>query len=63
MVEIFNASGQKIKTITEDVPSAGDYSVVWNGKDESGKHAKSGQYFYRISTGTQRIFNTMILIK
>lgn len=63
MVEIFNGFGQKIKTIIEDVPSAGDYSVVWNGKDESGNQAINGHYFYRISTGTQRIFNTMILIK
>jgi hypothetical protein len=63
LIEIFNASGQKIKTITEEVHSPGDFSVVWNGKDESGNQAKNGQYFYRISNGTQRIFNTMILIR
>jgi flagellar hook assembly protein FlgD len=37
--------------------------AVWNGKDESGNQAKNGQYFYRISNGTQRMFNTMILIR
>jgi hypothetical protein len=63
LVEIFNASGQKIKTITEEVHLPGDFAVVWNGKDESGNQAKNGQYFYRISNGTQQIFNTMILIR
>jgi hypothetical protein len=41
-LEIFNVKGQKVRTLVNEVMTAGNHSVVWNGKDETGKDAGSG---------------------
>jgi len=43
--------------------TAGNHSVVWNGKDETGKDAGSGVYFYRMSTPRYTATQKMILMK
>ncbi len=62
-LDIFNILGQCIRTLVnrEEVP--GQYSVVWDGRDESGLETASGLYFYRISRGGQEETRKMILLK
>lgn len=45
---IFNAIGQKIRTLTNEWKDAGYYSIFWDGTDEFGNAAASGVYIYRI---------------
>ncbi len=49
-LSIYNIRGQKVKTLVEDSMPAGYHSVIWNGKDESGKSVSSGVYFSRFDT-------------
>jgi len=50
-IQIFNIRGYLIKTlVVNEKQNAGSYLIVWGGKDESGKEAPSGTYFYRIET-------------
>ncbi len=62
-IEIFNAKGQKICTLTERNYSAGKHSVVWNGKDFQQKPCGSGVYFSKMTAGTYKQINKMMLIK
>jgi hypothetical protein len=50
-LEIYNARGQKIKTLISDFRVAGEHSVVWDGTDDSGNSMSSGIYFYRLKAG------------
>jgi len=62
-LEIFNVKGQKVRTLVNEVMTAGNHSVVWNGKDEAGKDAGSGVYFYRMTTPRYTATQKMILMK
>ena len=42
---IFNSKGQKVKTLVHEFKENGNYSVIWNGLDESGNPVTSGLYF------------------
>ena len=48
---IYNIKGQKVKTYSFPNGGLGTRSVVWNGKDDSGKQVGSGIYFYQLKAG------------
>jgi PKD repeat protein len=60
---IFNVLGQKIRTLTVGVQSAGDHTVEWDGTDESGLTVSSGVYFYQLEAGGFRQTKKMMLMK
>lgn len=49
---VFDVRGRKVRTVVDTQLSAGDYAGVysWDGRDEQGRPATSGTYFYRLST-------------
>jgi hypothetical protein len=60
---IYNLKGQKVKQLVSDQLSAGQHSVVWNGKDDNGKPVSSGIYFYKLKSGNFEKTKKMILMK
>ena len=62
-LNIYNIKGQKVKQLVNDQLSAGQHSVVWNGKDDNGKSVSSGIYFYKLKTGNFEKARKMMLIK
>ena len=63
-LEIYNAIGQRIATlISSDELSAGQYEIVWNGRDDSGRQVSSGMYIYRLSAGDFQATRSMIMLK
>ncbi|MCW8849140.1 MAG: T9SS type A sorting domain-containing protein, partial [Melioribacteraceae bacterium] len=62
-LEIYNILGQKIKTLVDQSKSAGYYSVVWNGKNESGHFTNAGIYLMRFSDGNYDECRKLIFLK
>lgn len=55
--------GRHVRELVDaDVP-AGDYSVVWDGRDYDGRAVSSGVYFYRLTAGVYVNSKKMMLIK
>ena len=52
-LSIYNLKGQKIRTLVSEVLPAGEYSIVWNGKDETGKQVGSSLYFYTLKVNSK----------
>lgn len=48
-LNVYNIKGQKIKSLLNNHISAGEHSIVWNGKDTSGKKVGSGIYLYKLN--------------
>ncbi len=60
---IVNLLGQEVKTLVDRAQSAGDYQVVWDGLDNSGKPVASGVYLYAITSGRYCDVKKLVLIK
>ena len=62
-VEIYNAKGQRVRTLVDETQASGWYKVVWNGRDDSGMPVSSGVYMYRMTAGSYRASRKMILMQ
>ena len=47
-LKIYNTLGQEVKTLVNEEQPAGNYQVLWDGRDSSGKQVASGVYFCRL---------------
>jgi len=64
ILTIYNAKGQKIRTLYEgNVPADIFESVLWDGRDNSGKQVASGIYLYELQTNKETFTRKMILTK
>ena len=62
-ISVYNVLGQEIKTLLNEVKEYGYHSVIWNGKDNSGKDMASGVYFARITSQSFIKTRKMLLVK
>ncbi len=60
---VYNLKGQKVRKLVKGQFSAGQNSIVWNGKDDSGKQVSSGVYLYKLETADKIISKKMLLLK
>jgi hypothetical protein len=62
-LKIYNVLGQKVRTLVDEPKKAGSYEVIWDGKDDQGKEAASGIYFYQLRTKDQILTKKMLLLR
>ncbi len=62
-IEVYNLKGQLIRTLVNEVKTAGNYSVVWNGRDSHNQPVSSGVYFYKMNAGKYSSTKKMIMMK
>ena len=62
-LEIFNARGQKLRTLLNGHYGAGSHSILWDGCDENGCSVPSGLYFYKMISGKHSSSRKMVLMK
>ncbi|MBD3223406.1 MAG: T9SS type A sorting domain-containing protein [Caldithrix sp.] len=60
---IYNAIGQRIKTLVDKYENSGVKRVKWFGKDEHEKTVPSGIYFYKLKIADQIHIKKMILLR
>ena len=60
---VFNTKGQIVKTLVNEIQTAGTHTVVWNGTSDRGDGLTSGIYFYNIKSGRFTSTKKMILLK
>ncbi len=62
-IEIYNVKGQKVITLVSQNQSAGNYSQVWNGKNDQGKSLSSGIYYVRMKSANDSSVRKVVLMK
>ena len=62
-IEIYNNKGQKVRTLVNSNLKADKHTIVWNGRDDSGRNVSSGIYFYKMHTDEYIAVRRMILMK
>lgn len=59
---IYDITGRNVRTLVNEVQSAGEKEVVWDRKNESGRPVSSGIYFYSLNSVQKSITKTMIVL-
>ncbi|MBD3257524.1 T9SS type A sorting domain-containing protein [candidate division GN15 bacterium] len=62
-IEIINILGRRVKTLVNEEQAAGEYTVTWDGRDESGGAVATGVYFYRLVADDHVATKKMLLLK
>jgi hypothetical protein len=62
-LEIFDALGQKVRTLVEGTEGTGIHEVTWNGMNGSGGIAATGVYFCRLRAGSYSAVRKLLLIR
>ena len=59
---VYSVTGQKVTTLFRGRASAGLHRVVWDGRDDVGRHVASGIYFSRLVVGGTAATRKMLLL-
>ncbi|MEA2097284.1 MAG: carboxypeptidase regulatory-like domain-containing protein [Candidatus Cloacimonadota bacterium] len=62
-IEVYNIKGQLVKILVNDTQETGNYTTIWNGRDNSNKSVASGVYFYKMRAQNYSSTKKMILMK
>ena len=62
-LKIYNIKGQLVKTLVDEEKLPGNYNIIWDGKDNSGKEVSSGIYFYQLKTKDYTDTKKMVLVR
>jgi|GEM_PF-720155 len=62
-LDIFNATGQRIRQLVDRALSPGAHKLVWDAHDEAGQPVSSGLYFYRLQMGSTIKTHKMTLMR
>jgi hypothetical protein len=63
LIEVYNITGQRVKTLVNEYKAAGRHEVSWNGTDEYGRGVSTGIYLYRMMADGFQDSKKMILMK
>ena len=63
VLEIYNITGQKVRTLAQGQHEPGRYRIQWNATNDLGQPLSSGMYIYRIQAGSFVSVKKLILMK
>jgi hypothetical protein len=63
LIEVFGPSGRRVRTLIDRVQEAGPQQEAWDGRDETGRLASSGMYFYHFRAGGYTATRKLTLIR
>jgi 1,4-alpha-glucan branching enzyme len=63
VIKIYDILGNEVKTLVNESRPQGNYTVTWNGDNNSGKKITSGVYFYRMEAGSFVKTMKLLLLK
>ena len=60
---IYSTKGQLVRTLVDGSTHAAYHSVVWNGRDATGREVSSGVYLYRLTSAERTLVRRMLLLR
>ena len=60
---LYDAVGQKVRTLVQAEQASGSYAVRWDGRTENGGLAASGTYLYRLRIGDHSEARQLVLVR
>ncbi len=63
VLKIYDVLGREVRTLVNEEMNNGQYSIKWNGDNNSGEKVSSGIYLYRMEAGKYIQSKKMLLLK
>ena len=60
---IYDITGRMVKNLVDREMGAGNHTLRWDGKDQTGREVTSGIYFYRLKAGDFTQTNKMVVLR
>jgi flagellar hook assembly protein FlgD len=60
---VYDITGRTVRTLLSGRLNAGPHSILWDGRDDSGKAVASGVYLSRLIAGKTTAVGRMLLLK
>src|SRR6185436_19687784 len=60
---LFNVAGRKVRTLAEGIQPAGEGSVRWDGRDDSGRALPSGLLVLRLAANEQVLTRRVLTLQ
>jgi hypothetical protein len=60
---VFNVKGQRVRTLVDETRPSGNYTAVWDGRNDGGRTVATGVYFYRLTAGSFTEVRKMVLLR
>jgi hypothetical protein len=62
-LRFFDSSGRMVRTLVDGKKNAGDHTVTWDGRNDSGQPLPSGVYYYELGGNVRSESRKAILLK
>jgi hypothetical protein len=62
-IYVVDATGRRVKTLTNERKASGAYSLDWDGRDETGHSVASGVYFIRLDSESRSKTERLLFIR
>lgn len=62
-IRIFNLRGELVNNLVDRAYEPGSFSMIWNGRDETGRNVASGIYMYEMRVGHEQLVRRMALLR
>ncbi len=62
-LEVFNALGQKVRTLWRGKMGGGSHRALWDGRDEAGHALASGPYWFRLRAADFQAVHSAVLLR
>ncbi|MBN1165192.1 MAG: right-handed parallel beta-helix repeat-containing protein [Candidatus Krumholzibacteriota bacterium] len=62
-LRIYDTAGRLVRILESKSLAAGEYTTVWNGRDNAGREVTSGVYFCRIKAGKYRQTRKVVYLR
>jgi serine protease AprX len=62
-LNVFDLLGRHVKTLVTGDVSAGEHTIIWDGKDETGQDVSSGVYLYKLDSSGASDARRMTLLR
>ncbi|MDP2806574.1 MAG: FlgD immunoglobulin-like domain containing protein, partial [bacterium] len=62
-LKVYNIAGQLVKTLVSGQVGAGQHSIKWDGRDNTGNKVSSGIYIYRLQAENKDVTRKLVLLR
>lgn len=62
-ISVYDATGQLVSTLKQEIEQPGLYPLQWNGRDLGNQPVSSGTYYVRFQVGSQVAVQAVTLVK